>query len=315
MAALMERIIPIVFLIVIGIVLRRTKYVNEATMQGLTHIVANMLIPCVIFTTFINLDIRPEHLFMALSFAGYQGILLGISWLLYKALRMKRRFMPFFIPVFSFGFMALPLFTTVFGLENANSLVSMGIGHEIFVGIIYFPLARLYLQNEQVEVKKLGKVFLTPLFVMIFAALILKFGGFVPVIAANPVGKGLFSAISQLGGMASVLTMLIVGYRMSFQNKSRMVESVKMVALRYVVLFAVGYPFKWLVMDRFAANDPYFSIAFFTMLSQHGSVALNAIIGEYCSQEDLEIASNAFVINAITGIVAYIVMVFSLGAL
>ena len=41
-------------------------------------------------------------------------------------------------------------------------------------------------------------------------------------------------------------------------------------------------------------QDFYFNAAFFTLISQHGSVILNAYISEYGSLEDSQIASNAF---------------------
>lgn len=49
--------------------------------------------------------------------------------------------------------------------------------------------------------------------------------------------------------------------------------------------------------------------AFFTLISQHGSVILNAYISEHGSLEDSQIASNAFAINAVIGMALFVLYV------
>ena len=310
MHSLMGNVVPILFLILFGFVLRRIDYFKEGTVQGITGMVANLLIPCVIFTTFLKLNIELTHLWLAGSFALYQCILLAVGWGLYKAFRFKRRFYPFFHCAFAFGFMALPLFSTVFGEEHMGSLIAMGVGHELFVGLLFLTTAKLYLKNEAASFKSATKILLSPLFVMIFLALLLKFGGLKDMVSATVAGKGLIDAIAMLGSLTAPLTLMIVGYRISFSNRERIAESFGLVAMRYAVTFGIGYAFKWAVMDKVAGGDIYYDYAFFTLLSQHGSVVLTAFVGEYGTKEDLEVASNAFVINAIIGIMLYILFVW-----
>jgi len=313
MAQLLGNVIPILFLILFGFILRRRNYFSDETLQKISGMVGNLLIPCVIFNTILNLEIRSEHVALSIGFFCYQVLLLGLSWLAYRKLHIKRRFFIFFSCAFSFGFMVLPLFSATFGAENMGYLVSMGIAQELFVALIFITAAQVTLKGDQVSVKTVLKHLGSPLFCMILAAVIIKFTGLKEILSATLLGKGLFDAIAKLGSISSILTMLIVGYRISFRDKGRIVESFGYVGFRYALTLVLGYALKWLVFDRFVAPNPYYDHAFFIMLSQHGSVLLTIYVGEYGTKEDLEVASNAFVINVIAGILLYVAYVFSIG--
>lgn len=314
MEELLGNVTPILFLIVFGNILRRINYFEEVAIQRITSMVANLIIPCVIFTTFINLKFERAHFDLALSFAVLQCLLLLVSWIIYKAFRIKRRFFPFFSCVFAFGFMAVPLFSTVFGEEHMAFLIAIGMGHELFVGLIYLTTAKIYLKNEKLNLKNIGKSLLSPLFIMIFIALFLKVTGLDMPVRENWMGSVLLTVIAKIASMTTTLTMIIVGYRIRFNNPNRILESVGYVAFRYTLIFSIGYLFKALIFDRIVTKNIYLDYALFTMFSQHGSVVLTAFVGEYGTQEDLEVASNAFVINALVGIGLYLIFIFMISA-
>lgn len=58
--------------------------------------------------------------------------------------------------------MAIPLFSTVFGLEHMGTLTSMGVGHELFIGLVFMPLARLYLKGREPRPGRSGKISCPP---------------------------------------------------------------------------------------------------------------------------------------------------------
>lgn len=310
MDALLDNVVPILLLIVFGYLLRRRNYFEEAAIQRLTSMVAGILVPCVLFNTFINLNFTAAHVWLAVSFFGLLVLLLAISFLVCHFIPPKRRFFPLYFCCFAFGFMAIPLFTTVFGAEKMDYLAAIGVGHELFVGLIFMPVAQLWLKQEPINLRSVGKTLISPLFVMIFAALLLRFTGLKAVVESTILGRGLLEAIARLGGITTVLIMIIVGYRIRLDDRSKLRESAALVAVRYVFTFSVGYLCKFLVMDRLAGYNIYFDYAFFTMLSQHGSVLLVAYVGEHGSQDDLEVASSSLVINELAGIALYLIFVF-----
>ena len=311
MKELLDNIVPILMLIAFGWFLRQRNYFAEATVQGLTSFIATILVPCVLFNTFLNLDFDLSHVWLAVAFFVLQVLYLAFGFLLFRFILPKRRFYPLYFACCAFGFMAIPLFTTVFGEEKMEYLAAIGIGHELFVGLVFMTVAKLWLKNEKVQPKTLAKTLISPLNIMVVAALLIKAFGLRDMLDATVLGHGLFSAISKLGGITTVLIMIIVGYRIRFDDRSKIAESFKIVALRYAVTFAIGYAFKLLVMDSLAGHNILFDYAFFTLLSQHGSVLLVAYVGDHCPKDDLEVVSNALVINELAGILLYLIFVFT----
>ncbi len=312
MKELLDNIVPILMLIAFGYFLRRRNYFEEVAIQRLTSFVAAILVPCVLFNTFLNLEFSLAHVWLAAAFFLLQMIYLGFGFVLFRVFPTKRRFYPLYFSCCAFGFMAIPLFTTVFGADKMDYLAAIGLGHELFVGLVFMPVAKLWLKKEPISSKSMAKTLVSPLTVMVVVALLIKTLGLKDTIDATVLGHGLFSAISKLGGITTVLIMIIVGYRIRFDEKSKLAESAKIVALRYAVTFGIGYLFKALVMDPMAGGSVYFDYAFFTILSQHGSVLLVAYVGEHCDRDELEVASNALVINELVGIALYLIFVFAL---
>ena len=309
---LLRSVLPVILLIAFGFFLQQRHYFSEETVDGLTKLISDYLIPCTIFTTFIGLDLRPEHFGLAACIFLIQLLLMGAGFLTARLAGFRRRFAALYPCAFAFGFMAIPLFSTVFGLENMGTLTSMGVGHELFIGLVFMPFARMYLKGERASLGQIGKNLLSPLFLMIFLALFLQLSGLRDQVAATELGGGFLDTVSKLGGISSTLILLTVGYRIRLDNPAKLLESVRLVAWRYVLIFLISYGVKFLLMDALAGGDPYFDIAFFTLISQHGSVILNAYIAQYGSREDSEIASNAFAVNAAAGMVLFVAYVLAL---
>ena len=95
----------------------------------------------------------------------------------------------------------------------------------------------------------------------------------------------MIDTISKLGGISSTLILITVGYRIHMDNPDKIRESLRLVAWRYLLIFSVSYGVKFFLMDPMVGQDFYFNAAFFTLISQHGSVILNAYISEYGSLE------------------------------
>ena len=310
MEALLNDVVPILMLIAFGYLLRRRNYFEETAIQRLTSMVAGLLVPCVLFNPFSSLEFSAAHLWLAVSFFFLLVLLLALSFLVCRLFPPRRRFYPLFFSCFAFGFMAIPLFLTVFGPEKMDYLAAIGVGHELFVGLVFMPVSQLWMKQEPISLRSAGKTLLSPLFAMVSAALLLKLTGLMQVLDATVLGHGLLETVSRLGGITTVLIMIIVGYRIRLDDRSKLRESAALVAVRYLFTFGVGYLYKFLIMDRLAGYSPYFDYAFFTLLSQHGSVLLVAYVGEYSSRDDLEVASSSLVINELVGIGLYLIFVF-----
>lgn len=77
---LIRSVLPVILLIIFGFWLQKRHYFSEETVQGVTKLVSDYLIPCTIFTTFIGLDLRPEHFGLAACTFLIQLLLLGLAF-------------------------------------------------------------------------------------------------------------------------------------------------------------------------------------------------------------------------------------------
>lgn len=309
MGELLLNIVPLLLLLGFGFYLRRIQYFDDYVVQKLSKFIGNILIPCVLFGTMLNLQIRREYLLLAGSFFLFLTLLLVISYWVFRLFHIKRTFFVFFSAAFAFGLMAIPLFSTVFGAENMDYLVAMGVGHELFFATVFLTSARILLQGQRFNFKNLLKNLATPLFVMVVIALFLNLSGLREPFLDTIWGQCITTTIQKLGSVCTVLTMIVVGYQIHLKNRALIRESIGYVVYRYVLAFGVGYLMKRLILDRFVGPSVYFDYAYFTMLSQFGSTVLIVMVGEYGSKEDVEVASNAFVLNVLVGIVLYILFV------
>jgi len=304
---------PLALLLAFGCVLRHIHYFDHGQIQKIIAFTGDFLIPCVIFNTVLNLEIRGEHIVLSAAFFALLVVLLLLSWLAYRILSIKRRFFIFFSCAFAFGLMGIPLFSTVFGAEHMDYLVALGVGHELFFATVYLTALKLVLKGEKFSGRNSLRSLFSPLFCMVLAALALNLSGGRDILEASLPGMCLLSAISELASITTVLTMIVVGYQLHFENVENLRESVCYVLFRYALSFGVGYTVKWLLLDRWIRPSPYFDHAYFTMLSQFGSTMLIILVGKYCSREDLEVSSNAFVLNVAAGIVLYAVYAYCVG--
>lgn len=311
MEHLVLTVAPLILLLTLGCVLRHIHYFSGELVQNIIRFIGDFLIPCVIFNTILNLEIRREHILLSVSFFVFLILLLLLSWLFYKIFSIRRRFFIFFSCAFAFGLMGIPLFSTVFGAENMEYLIALGVGHELFIAIVYLTAAKLVLKGEQFH---LGNINLfSPLFCMMLSALVLNLSGGKEVLAASLPGACFLATVSELASITTVLTMITIGYQLHFECLAHIKESLFYVLFRYTLAFGAGYAVKWLFLDRWVGPSPYFDHAYFTMLSQFGSTMLIVLVGRHCSQEDLEISSNAFVLNVVAGIILYTIYLYCLG--
>lgn len=313
MTQMLENVLPILMLIAFGWILRQRNYFSDEQLSKLSGMISNIMIPFVIFNSIVSLDIRTEHLFLSIGFFVYLLLLLFISVVIYKVFHVKRKFFIFFSAVFSFGFMAMPLFSAVFGTEHMDYLIAMGVGHELFVSIVFITSAKVVLSGEKVSKGGILKHLVSPLFCMVILALVLKLTGWIEPLRSFIPTKAVLDTVSKVASLTTPLAMIVVGYRIHFTDKKRVTESFLYVVVRYALTLGLGYLLKGLVFDRFVAPNPYYDYAFFTLVSQYGSVLLTMFVADYCSKEDLEVASNAFVINVIIGMLIFTGFVIRLG--
>lgn len=134
-------VLPILFLIALGMLLRRTRVLGDAGVAGLKQLIVSVSLPAVLFTTFLNTRFEPQHLWVVLIvFAVCLG-LLGLGTVFARVTHASP-FSPFLFTGFELGMIGFALFSAVYGVAELPALGVLALGHEIFVWFILVTLLR-----------------------------------------------------------------------------------------------------------------------------------------------------------------------------
>ena len=311
MTEILGKVLPLLFLIALGFVLQRMQYFGEAAFFKLQSLVLNIAIPCMLCTTFINLDVDISYAWLSVAFFALMVLLLVAGFVIYKIFPIKRSFFPFLLTSFGFGTTSLPFYTALFGQENLKYLSILGVGHEVFIALVFLPIAQMYLSGDKITPLRLLKSLKNPFLVMTFLGLFIRIFGFRELLFHSALGLGLYGTLERLGSLSLTLTLIIIGYRLKLSDKKNLKESALYVGVRYAVSLSAALVFKLAVMDRLIGPNPLFDAAYFILLTQHSSIALTVLVGQNCSREDHEVVTNAFVLNTVLGILFFIVYSFT----
>ncbi len=110
--------------------------------------------------------------------------------------------------------------------------------------------------------------------------------------------------------IATPLILIVIGYGLSF-NKAYTKLTIIFVALRFVLILAVGYLFKFILIDHLIEFDQYMNYAYFTLLILPPPFSSSVLVGKYGGEEDeVKLVNNITVVYTCLSIVTYIVYMF-----
>ncbi|WP_096173963.1 AEC family transporter [Cohaesibacter sp. ES.047] len=117
---LVEQILPILLIILVGVALRRFEVFSPSAIESLTRVVVNIVLPSVLFTVFLEMEMKPAY---AGVFVVVGGICLGLYGLGFVLGRLVAPHHPYFRFLFTgleYGMLGVSLFGGAYGLEKVG---------------------------------------------------------------------------------------------------------------------------------------------------------------------------------------------------
>jgi len=260
-----SRILPIIFLILLGSTIRRTGFLPENTIEDLKKLVVNLALPAVLFISFLNTELKVAYLaIFALTFLLCVA-LLGLGHLLRRRLDVSHPYFPFLITGFEYGMLGISLFGSVYGLENIGYIAVVDLGHEIFIWFVF--LAFLLQQRE--GIKNAGQLvttfFKSPVIVGILAGIALNLAGLRELLYNLPMlGSALITTLEFLGNLTIPLILIIIGYGIKFDGQG-VREASTVVLIRLGILIPLALFVNHILIRSLLQLDPLFEAAMFTL--------------------------------------------------
>lgn len=304
MAEIIVKVTPILVLILAGYAMRAKGFIGRSTIDDLKKIIVDMALPSVLFLTFYNMELRAEHLWLTVAIFILCTALLGTGILLHETGLIKWRVYPFINTSFSFGLLGIALFGTVFGQENVNTFAVFGIGHELFVWILFILTMRVRLNKERISGAMLVNFIKSPLIIAVTTGILLNATGAAGAMEDVQLVRGVLNTLQYLAAITNPLIFLIIGYSLEF-DPHYLKLSAKYTLLRNINVFIMAYLVKLLLIDPFIETDRMFEYAFFTFAALSPPLSLSIFVGKYGRPEEEKIVSNMVVFSTLVSIVLF----------
>lgn len=308
MTDIFAKVIPILLLISLGQYLRHKEILHQSSIDEIKKIVINIALSAVLFLAFISMELKGEYFLVFIIMFLLMHVFYFVGGLLNKIDAISHPLLPFMTSGFTFGLLGIPLFTTVFGIENIGKLSILGVGHEFYVWLLFYPSMAMKFKNQKFSLKTVREILLSPLMISIVLGMTFNITGLGLWIQENPIANGFYTTIQYLANLATPLILIIVGFGLRF-NKKYMKQSIKFVVIRMTSILIVGYICKYLIINPVITSDSMFDYAYFTFLILPPPLSLPIFVGAYSTKEHEELANNTVVLNTVVSISVFILFI------
>ncbi len=238
MMGVLQTILPVVVMLVIGIICRRTGLISREGIGALKNVVVNIALPAVLLNAFATtsytfMDVVVPLLMFAVCF---------IAWVLGKAggkaLRMPSRFVPFLTTGFEAGMLGYALFNMLYGADRTAEFARIDLGQVLFVFTLYKVLLAMD-GNERADVGQLVReMALSPIIIAIVAGVLLGATGLYRALEPSGVSGVLDACTAFVSAPTSAIILLTIGYDLVLDDIP-WAQTVKVVVLRLVIMLAL----------------------------------------------------------------------------
>lgn len=311
MEEIIAKVIPILLLIAFGYIMQVTKMVKEDMMDELKKGVLNIAFPALLFLTFKNMVLKQEYFFIVLITFILLCTLYIFGILINKIKFISHPLIPFMVSTCTFGLLGIPLYGSIFGIENLEKFSIFGIAHEFFIWFIFYTLLKMKFTKTGFSKDMIKGFIKSPLILSIIFGLLINIIGLTTYFIQNPLLKGLDLTLEYLASISTPLILIIIGYGLKI-NKAYIKQSAKFILIRFAVMLSIGYAFKFLLLDGLIGEDPLMDYGYFTFLILPPPFSLSIFVGEYANKEYGDLTNNTVVLNTIITIIIYIIFVFTI---
>jgi predicted permease len=232
MSLFVVRILPIFLLLALGFGLRVGRSIDEATGDALKLLVVRVVLPSVLFLSFVDLDLRREYLaVVGLVFAVCLiGLALGSR--LIRLAGIERPWARFLMTGYEYGMLGIGLFAGAYGLGAVATIAVVALGHEFFIWFVFFA-ALLAARDGRPTFGSLVRRFATnPVIVAIVAGLLFDLAGIhTAELSRIPIVDALVATLQMIAPLTAPLILIVVGHGFHFE-RGAFGEVAKTVALR-----------------------------------------------------------------------------------
>lgn len=239
-ASLIPKIVPVFLLVALGIFARRKSILSVSTVDDLKKVIINLVLPCVLYFSFLSLELKSSYIFLIVGMFITCLLLLALGYATKPLIRSKSAYTPMLFTGFEFGMMGASLFGAVFGIDKVAHIALIGLGHEFFIWFVFVTLLTIK-RDGQSNLADTTKSFIkSPVIIAIILGITINLTGLAATLEQYAVIQALYNAMHFLEKLIVPLILLILGFGLDFkQIKLRTGISIVAIRLGLLIPFAL----------------------------------------------------------------------------
>lgn len=263
MELVVSKIIPLLLILLIGVVLQKSKDITDQVINGLKFVILKISLPAALFFAFGKANMELNYIVLFLLVFVYCCAL----YLVGKALKpkLKYEYTATYFTGFEFGMLGVALFTSIWGIENLPLIALIALGHEIFIWFVYAPLLQYKSSNAISFTKSFVSFLKSPIIIAIIAGILVNVTGFYNNLEGTLLGNSIIETLDKLAAITVPLILIVVGYSLRLKS-TNWSASIKMVVYRFLTVLVLGILVYWLITVTLGEIDPLFFKAYFAFI-------------------------------------------------
>ncbi|XQY90136.1 AEC family transporter [Metabacillus sp. HB246100] len=143
-----------IMIIAIGYGLKRSNFIKEKDGEGLSRLLFNLTLPCLLIVTFNGITIQSSLFVLIIAGFVYGLIIASVGFLFFrKSPRKIKGMVRMMLPGLNIGLFAYPLVEVIFGHEGITYFAMFDVGNAFIIfGLSYF-IASFYSEVEEVKLE------------------------------------------------------------------------------------------------------------------------------------------------------------------
>lgn len=264
--SLVGQILPIFLLIALGVISRRLGWLSDAAVEGLRQIVVRMVLPSVLFLSFVDMNLSVGYLSLVAVVFLTCNVGLALAWLVIRRLYPADRFTPFLAGGYEFGMLGVSLFVGAYGVGALPSIAVVALGHELFIWFVFFALLIAARDGSARPGDLLLGFVRNPVTIAILAGLLLNVLGLrTATLETVPGIDAIVRSLRFLSPMIVPAVLIVVGHGLRFEAVDGG-KIVRVIAARALVQLPLAGVASFLVLGGLLGFDLRYQVALFTLM-------------------------------------------------
>ena len=300
-------ILPVLFSIVLGYILRQTNFLTDAMIDSFKKIVINVTLPALLLTAFTSIKFQQKYWVVFLSIFIACGLLLVLASGIARLLKIDSPYFPFLVTGFEAGMIGYALYASFYDGTVAEFAV-IDVGQVLFVFVVLVPMVMMtggIHQGKTGISDSLKSALKSPVvWAIIIGVLLSAFG--ISKFAKRDWYKAIEEILAYVSAPTTFLICLVIGSGLKF-SFANMKNELITVGTRLVLTLLVAFFVKAVVLAPLKLTKEL-TDALFIMFLLPGPFVIPAFM-QNASMEEKTYVSNTLSLNTLVSLAAIFIAV------